>query len=115
MIHSSVQFERNGPVCTCREHETRNKGFSPTKAYALAPRQGAPSLLVPRDGIQASFAETLALTLLTGMQITFLKDAALKDKKDKVQPIFMYYRKGQMKKTIEGVNAPEIMKLLDNI
>ena len=49
------------------------------------------------------------------MEITFLKDAALKDKKDKVQPIFMYYRKGQMKKTIEGVNAPEIMKLLDNI
>uniref|UniRef100_A0A6U5B3U3 Thioredoxin domain-containing protein n=1 Tax=Hemiselmis andersenii TaxID=464988 RepID=A0A6U5B3U3_HEMAN len=48
-------------------------------------------------------------------KITFLKDAALKDHKDKVKPIFMYYRKSVLKKQIEGVNAPEIQKLLDNI
>mmetsp|Transcript_38429 Transcript_38429/g.94506 ORF Transcript_38429/g.94506 Transcript_38429/m.94506 type:complete len:114 (+) Transcript_38429:102-443(+) len=48
-------------------------------------------------------------------KITFLKEAALKDHKDKVKPVFMYYRKGILKKQIEGVNSPEIMKLLDNI
>ena len=48
-------------------------------------------------------------------QITFLKDAALKDLKDQVKPIFMYYRKSVLKKQIVGVNAPEIMKLLENI
>lgn len=48
-------------------------------------------------------------------KITFLKDVVLKDHKDKVKPVFLYYRKSQLKKQIEGVNTPEISKLLDNI
>jgi len=43
------------------------------------------------------------------------KIAALKDHKDKVKPVFLFYKKGALKKTIEGVNGPEIQKLLDNI
>merc|ERR1712216_551843 len=43
------------------------------------------------------------------------KITALKDHKEKVKPVFLYYKKGALKKTIEGVNGPELMKLCDNI
>ncbi|EKX53418.1 hypothetical protein GUITHDRAFT_150407 [Guillardia theta CCMP2712] len=43
------------------------------------------------------------------------KIGSLKEYKDKLKPVFLFYKKGALKKTIEGVNTPEIQKLLDNI
>eukprot|EP00960_Hanusia_phi_P028396 747384-Hanusia_phi.AAC.2 len=58
--------------------------------------------------------------------------SSLKEYKDKLKPVFLFYKvrltgggvlvsdlvpsqKGALKKSIEGVNTPEIQKLLDNI
>jgi hypothetical protein len=32
-----------------------------------------------------------------------------------VKPVFLYFKKSQLKKTIEGVDAPQIQKLCDNV